>query len=86
MPNTQRPGSMADVIKGRLGLTARCPKCGNETEFTAYMTTDIISVNLIADSRIDRPWVITEPNLGMLKVKDIRCSKCNYRNTPPNFK
>ena len=83
--NARRPGNLSDVIRNKLGSTARCPKCGNESEFTAYMTTDIVSVNVVADTRIGRPWMITEPNLGMLRLRDIRCSRCGHRNTPQHF-
>jgi len=81
----QRPGNMSDVISNKLGLTARCPKCGNTTDFTAYMMTDIISMNLYADHRVGRPWIIGEPNLGMLMLKDVRCSKCGHRGSARRF-
>ena len=81
-----RPESISGVIKNKLGTEARCPKCGNELEFSVYMNTDVISVNLVSDERAQRPWMITSPNLGVLKIKDVRCGGCGYRNTPSHFR
>ena len=80
-----RPGNLSDVVRSRIGPAARCPRCDNEIEFTVYLTTDVVSVSIIADGRVSRPWMITDPSLGVLKIKDVRCARCGYRNTAQHF-
>ena len=85
MARPVRPSNIGDVIGKNIGQSAICPKCGNAGEFTVYMKTDVVSVNITSDDRVGRSWMITEPNLGMLKVKDLRCCKCGNIANPRSF-
>lgn len=81
----RRSGRISDAIKARLGASARCPKCGEEGDFLAYLSTDVVSVKVSAGGRIGRPWIIGQPQLGNLNLVDLRCGSCGHRGKAPTF-
>jgi len=81
----RRPGRISDAIKARLGASARCPKCGEDGEFVAYLSTDVVSVKVSSDGRIGKPWIIGQPQLGNLSLMDLRCGSCGHRGKAPTF-
>ena len=71
-------------LDSKLGTNLECPKCHNKTNFQIFFDVELMSANAIIDypSKI---WRIETPNIGVLKIKDIKCLSCGIKNTEMEF-
>jgi len=66
------------LLEKQLKDTFECKKCHNKINFQFFINTELISVNAVFDKNNDL-WRIETPNLGLLKIKDIKCLKCGAK-------
>lgn len=62
----------------KLGENFECPNCHNKMNFQIFYESELISTNVVFDY-YNKIWRIESPNLGPLKIKDIKCLNCHIK-------
>lgn len=83
--NTQGFERISFFLENELGIDLECPKCKNKTNFQIFLNTELMSINTIID-HYNKVWRIETPNVGPLKIKDIKCLNCGNKDSEIKFK
>lgn len=67
-----------------LGINLECPKCKNKINFQIFVDVELMSINAVID-HYNKIWRIETPNVGPLKIKDIKCLNCGNKNSEIKF-
>ena len=67
-------------LDDELGIDLECPKCKNKIYFQIFMDVELMSVNTVIDY-YNKIWRIETPNVGPLKIKDIKCLTCGNKDS-----
>ena len=65
-------------LSEQLGENFKCSKCKNKINFQIFYEVELISTNVVFDY-YNKIWRIEAPNLGPLKIKDIKCLNCQTK-------
>lgn len=86
--NSENVGQGFDKIPlfldSKLGVNLECPKCNNRVNFQVFFDVELIATNAMID-HYNKIWRIETPNLGVLKIKDVKCLSCGIKNSEMEF-
>lgn len=86
--NAEKTGQGFDKIPifldSKLGIDVKCPKCSNKTNFQIFLDVELMSINTMIDHYY-KIWRIETPNLGVLKIKELKCLSCGFKNIESEF-
>jgi hypothetical protein len=71
-------------LDSELGIELKCPKCRNRTNFQIFINVELMSFNALIDY-YNKIWRIETPNLGPVKIKDIKCLNCGIKDSEVKF-
>lgn len=71
-------------LENKLGMNLKCPNCSNKQRFQMFLNVELMSINTVLDQK-SQVWRIEVPNLGVLKIKDIKCLSCGFKQTEKDF-
>lgn len=72
------------LLDSKFGMKLECPKCHNKIYFKVFFESELISTNAVIDN-YNKIWRIETPNIGVLKIKDIKCTSCGIKNSEKEF-
>ena len=71
-------------LDSELGTDFICPRCKNKVNFQIFLDVELMSINALFDYS-NQIWRIETPNLGPIKIKDIKCLNCGLKNSDVRF-
>lgn len=72
------------LLDAKFGIKLECPKCHNKIYFQVFIESELISTQAIIDN-YNKIWRIETPNIGVMKIKDIKCTTCGIKNSEKEF-